>query len=308
MLQRAPVHGIGQMDDVEIATGTLDAATSVVVKCFPASNLAEWTTETGALEKLSKNDWSHHLFWVPLVLHSARSDYGALVCMAPVGVPLQLVLSYSNRALVFCTELLQQLTNITLQCHQHGVHHLNICPHNVVLLEEVHSDFQFLLCLIDWAGASFVQKLDKKVFHYHPPFSPEWLWLDWIETDEQRLQVCLQQAVFTVLYLAIGDVLSWLPPVAFYLKTSTRREAYASVDRVPDLFEIRERNARDVLDPLIPIRALDTDERKPLRFFLQQLHLEFSGLFEQGEKCSADPSLLSSLLAFCATHKAVAMQ
>eukprot|EP00762_Andalucia_godoyi_P008795 ANDGO_06849.mRNA.1 hypothetical protein len=105
MLQRAPVHGVGLLDDVELAIAMLDTTISVVVKCFPTSEQSEWTTEKGALEELSKIDWGLHRFWVPSLLHSEQSGHGALVCMAPVGVPLQLVSSCSNRALVFCTEL-----------------------------------------------------------------------------------------------------------------------------------------------------------------------------------------------------------
>eukprot|EP00762_Andalucia_godoyi_P005377 ANDGO_08346.mRNA.1 hypothetical protein len=304
MLQRAPVHGIGKMDAVELATATLDSTTSVVVKCFPASKQAEWTTELGALQELSRIDWGHHRFWVPTLLHSEQSDHGAILCTAPVGVPLPLASCYPDRSLVFCTKLLQQLTSIILQCSEHGIHHMDICPQNIVLLEEVQSDFPFPICLIDWGGASFIQKHDKKEFHYHAAFSPDWL--DLVRsltdlTDGERLQVCLQQAVLTALYLAIGDVLSWLPPVAIFLKESTHREKHTRLHNKDALFRIRSRILNDVLNPSLPIQALDTEERRPLRSFLQRLHREFPGLFELKKRSSASERLVSRMRDFFET-------
>eukprot|EP00762_Andalucia_godoyi_P004826 ANDGO_07275.mRNA.1 hypothetical protein len=162
------------MDAVELATATLDATNSIVVKCFPASKQAEWTTELGALQELSRIDWGRHRFCVPTLLHSEQSDHGAILCTAPVGVPLPLASCYPDRSLVFCTELLQQLTSIILQCSQNGVHHMDIDSQNVVLLEEAQSDSLFPICLIDWGGASFIQKRNAE-FHYHAAFSPDWL-------------------------------------------------------------------------------------------------------------------------------------
>eukprot|EP00762_Andalucia_godoyi_P008816 ANDGO_06881.mRNA.1 hypothetical protein len=303
MLQRAPVHGIGKMDVVELATATLDSTTSVVVKCFPVSKQAEWTTELGALQELSRIDWGHHRFWVPNLLHSEQSDHGAILCTAPVGVPLPLASCYPNRALAFCTELLQQLISIVLQCSQNGIHHMDICPQNVVLLENVQSDFQFPICLIDWGGASFIQKRDKKEFHYHAAFSPDWL--DAVASlvdlsDGQRFHVCLQQAVLTTVYLAIGDVLSWLPPVAIYLNESTL-ESHTRLHNKNELFRIRSRILNDVLNPYLPIPALDTEERRPLRSFLQRLHREFPSLFEMKNESSASERLVRHVLEFCSS-------
>eukprot|EP00762_Andalucia_godoyi_P008159 ANDGO_07414.mRNA.1 hypothetical protein len=306
MLQRAPVHGIGQMDAVELATATLDATTSAVVKCFPASKKAEWTTERGALQELSKIDWSDHRFWVPTLLRSEQSERGAILCTAPVGVPLPLASCYLGRALIFCSELLQQLMSIVLQCHDHGVHHMDICPQNVVLLEEVQTSFLFPVCLIDWGGASFMQKRDKKDFHYHAAFSPDWL--DPMRslanlTDGQRLQVCLQQTVLTVLYLAIGDVLSWLPPVAIFLDESTHREKHTRMHNKSALFRIRARILNDVLNPSLSIPALDTDDRRPVRSFLQRLHHEFPSLFELKKRSSANALLVGRIPEICATFR-----
>eukprot|EP00762_Andalucia_godoyi_P008575 ANDGO_01302.mRNA.1 hypothetical protein len=304
MLQRAPVHGIGKIDAVELATATLDSTTSVVVKCFPASKHAEWTTELGALQELSRIDWGRHRFWVPTLLHSEQSDQGAILCTAPIGVPLPLASCYPNRALVFCTKLLQQLTSIILQCSEHGIHHMDICPQNIVLLEEVQSDFPFPICLIDWGGASFIQKHDKKEFHYHAAFSPDWLDLvrDLTDlTDGERLQVCLQQAVLTALYLAIGDVLSWLPPVAIFLKESTHREKHTRLHNKDAMFRIRSRILNDVLNPSLPIPALDSEERRPLRSFWQRLHREFPSLFELKKRSSASEPLVSRMREFFET-------
>eukprot|EP00762_Andalucia_godoyi_P004037 ANDGO_05654.mRNA.1 hypothetical protein len=304
MLQRAPVHGIGKMDAVELATAILDSTTSVVVKCFSVSKLAEWTTELDALQELSRIDWGHHRFWIPTLLHSEQSDHGAILCTAPVGVPLPLASCYPDRSLVFCTELLQQLTSIILQCSQNDVHHMDICPQNVVLLEDVQSDFHFPICLIDWGGASFIQKRDKKEFHYHAAFSPDWL--NSVRsltalTDGQRLHACLQQAVLTVLYLAIGDVLSWLPPVAIYLNESTRVESHTRVANKSVLFQIRSGILKDVLNPSLPIPALDTEERRPLRSFFQRLHHEFPSLFEMKKRSSASERLVRRVREFFET-------
>eukprot|EP00762_Andalucia_godoyi_P008158 ANDGO_07419.mRNA.1 hypothetical protein len=303
MLQRAPVHGIGKMNAVELATGTLDATNSIVAKCFPVSRLAEWTTELGALQELSRIDWGRHRFWVPTLLHSEQSDQGAILCTAPVGVPLPLASCYPNRSLAFCTELLQQLMSIVLQCDDRGIYHMDICPQNVVLLEEMQSDFQFPICLIDWGGASFIQKRDKKEFHYHAAFSPDWL--DAVASlvvlsDGQRLQVCLQQAVLTTVYLAIGDILSWLPPVAIYLKESTL-ESHTRLHNKDELFEIRSGILNDVLNPSLPIPALDTEERRPLRSFLQRLHHEFPSLFELENRSSASDRLVRRVREFFET-------
>eukprot|EP00762_Andalucia_godoyi_P007067 ANDGO_01869.mRNA.1 hypothetical protein len=290
------------MDAVEPATATLDSTTSVVVKYFPASKLAEWTTELGALQELSRIDWDRRRFWVPTLLHSEQSDHGAILCTAPVGVPLPLASCYPDRSLAFCTELLQQLTSIILQCSQNGVHHMDICPQNVVLLQEVQSDSRFPICLIDWGGASFIQKRDKKEFHYHVAFSPDWLvsvrsLADL--SDGERLQVCLQQAVLTALYLTIGDVLSWLPPVAIYLKESTHVESHTRLHNRSALFQIRARILNDVLNPSLAIPALDTEGRRRLRTFFQALHHKFPSLFEVKKRTSADAVLVNRMQEFC---------
>eukprot|EP00762_Andalucia_godoyi_P001423 ANDGO_04880.mRNA.1 hypothetical protein len=100
MLQRALVQGIGQMDAVELATATLDATNSVIVKFSPALTQAEWTTELGALRELSRIDWDDRRFWVPSLLHSEQSDHGELLCLGPVVAPLPLASCYPVRIIV----------------------------------------------------------------------------------------------------------------------------------------------------------------------------------------------------------------
>eukprot|EP00762_Andalucia_godoyi_P008168 ANDGO_07464.mRNA.1 hypothetical protein len=257
MLQRGPVHDVGEPEAVEVATGVVDQTTPVVVKSFPPSKLGDMEIERSVLVELSTIDWGDRKYWVPSLVLAEQSERGGVLCTAPVGNPLPLASCFAERMVPYCTELLLQLTSIVTNCQEKGIYHMDICPQNIVLLSEPLNEFLFPVCLIDWGGASFMQKRNDE-FHYHSAFSPHWL--DAVTSladlsDGERLQVCLQQAILTTMYIAFGDVLSWLPPMAIVLdkKKNLQQDSHTHVLTKHDLFEIRREIIGNLLNaPLHP--------------------------------------------------------
>eukprot|EP00762_Andalucia_godoyi_P008880 ANDGO_07768.mRNA.1 hypothetical protein len=301
MLQRGPVHDVGEPDAVEVATGVVDQTTPVVVKSFPTSKLADMEVEKSVLVELSTIDWGDRKYWVPSLVLSEQSERGGILCTAPVGSPLPLSSCFSDRMVQYCTELLLQLTSIVTNCHEKGIYHMDICPQNIVLLTEPLHEFMFPVCLIDWGGASFMQKSDDE-FHYHSAFSPDWL--DVVTSladlsDGERLQICLQQSILTTMYIAFGDVLSWLPPMAIVLdKKNLQQDSHMRVRTKDDLFKIR----RDIIGNLLDA-SLDTAVLKglgPLRLFFQQLRDVVPSLFELKERSGVDNAMAVLIQEFCA--------
>eukprot|EP00762_Andalucia_godoyi_P002893 ANDGO_04433.mRNA.1 hypothetical protein len=303
MLQRGPVHGVGEPDAVEVATGVVDQTTPVVVKIFPPSKLGEMETERSVLLEISRIDWDAHKYWVPSLVLAEQSERGGILCTTPVGNPLPLASCFSDHAMLYCAELLLQLTSIVSNCHENGIHHMDICPQNIVLLDEQQAAVRFPICLIDWGGASFMQKRDKNEFHYHAAFSPDWL--DAVASladlsDGERLQVCLQQAMLTTICIAFGDVLSWLPPMAIVLdeRKNLQQDSHTRVRTKDDLFKIRREIITHLLDT-----SLDTPVlfgRDSLRLFYQQLRDAAPTLFELEERCSVDNATAGRIREFCA--------
>eukprot|EP00762_Andalucia_godoyi_P008823 ANDGO_06856.mRNA.1 hypothetical protein len=179
---------------------------------------------------------------------------------------------------------------------------MDICPQNIVLLTEPLNDFMFPVCLIDWGGASFMQKRNDE-FHYHSAFSPDWL--DSVRSltdlsDGERLQVCLQQAILTTMYIAFGDVLSWLPPMAIVLdKKNLQQDSHTRVRAKDDLFKFR----REIIGYLLDV-SLDTSVLNglgPLRLFFQQLTDVVPSLFELKERSGMDNAMAVRIQEFCAS-------
>eukprot|EP00762_Andalucia_godoyi_P008762 ANDGO_04721.mRNA.1 hypothetical protein len=302
MLQRGPVHGVGEPDAVEVATGVVDQTTAVVVKSFPPSKQGEMETERSVLLEISRIDWDAHKYWVPSLVLAEQSERGGILCTTPVGNPLPLASCFSEHAMLYCAELLLQLTSIVSNYHEKGVHHMDICPQNIVLLDEQQTAVRFPICLIDWGGASFMQKLDKKEFHYHTTFSPDWL--DAVASladlsDGERLQVCLQQAMLTTMCIAFGDVLSWLPPMAIILdEKNLQQDSHSRVRTKDDLFKIRREIITHLLDTSLDTPVLAG--RDSLRLFFQQLRDAVPTLFELEERSIADNAMAVRIREFCA--------
>eukprot|EP00762_Andalucia_godoyi_P008813 ANDGO_06862.mRNA.1 hypothetical protein len=259
-------------------------------------------TERSVLLEISRIDWDAHKYWVPSLVVSGQSERGGVLCTTPVGNPLPLASCFSEHAMLYCTELLLQLTSIVSNCHENGIHHIDICPQNIVLLTEPLNDFMFPVCLINWGGASFMQKRDDE-FHYHSAFSPDWL--DAVASladlsDGERLQICFQQVILTTMYIAFGDVISWLPPMAIVLdeKKNLQQDSHTRVRTKDDLFKIR----REIIAHLLDV-SLDTPVLNglgPLRLFFQQLRDAALTLFDLEERCSADNAMTVRIREFCA--------
>eukprot|EP00762_Andalucia_godoyi_P003415 ANDGO_04326.mRNA.1 hypothetical protein len=302
MLQRGPVHGVGEPNAVEVATGVVDQTTPVAVKSFPPSKLGDMETERSVLIEISRIDWGAHKYWVPSLVLSEQSERGGILCTAPVGNPLPLASCFSDHTVQYCTELLLQLTSIVSNCQEKSIYHMDICPQNIVLLGDEHQNgMRFPICLIDWGGASFVQKRDNE-FHYHTAFSPDWL--DAVASladlsDGERLQVCLQQAMLTTMCIAFGDVLSWLPPMAIVLdEKNLQQDSHTRVRTKEELFKIRREIIARLLDASLDTPVLDC--RGPLRLFFQQLRDAAPTLFDLEERSIADNAMAVRIREFCA--------
>lgn len=304
MLQRGPEgHGV-----VEVALGNMchdqEEAEEVVCKFFPKSKRELFAHERDALNKLSVlhgDSLYGEDVHVPILKFAQESDAGCMLCTAPLGTPLLLASCFETTMTRYCKELFAQLVSVVAKCHAQQLYHNDICPQNVVLVRQPSdAGFALSISLIDWGAASFWGN-SSDIFHFHTAFSPDWV-SSLSSTAAQnmdpaeQLQLALQQILLTTLFVAFGDVLSWVPPVA----VSMDGEGHKRLKTATDMYKYRSNVIHRVVhssDSLSLSPALQ--ERYALVCFFRELYNRFSGLFDMQKRSHADPADLDRMVAFC---------